>query len=146
MPPTSDNNTREARWDDTSVSRIRFRYNAAIAVAGVIALIGGVPLLGSSLYFAPVLLVPIVVAVWGWRAGTDVDERGIVVRALLAQRGIPWGQVDALVPDQRRVQAQLANGRFITLPAVSRADLPRLVEASGGKLAQSTEAHNETAQ
>ena len=115
--------------------QLRFRYSAALAVAGVIATIGAVPLLGASLFYAPVLLVPLAVAVWAWRAGTDVDERGLVVRALLAKRGIPWTQVDALVPEQRRVHARLANGNVVTLPGVTRDDLPKLVAASGGAIA-----------
>ena len=117
------------------MSQLRFRYSAALAVAGVIATIGAVPLLGASLFYAPVLLVPLAVAIWAWRAGTDVDERGLVVRALLAKRGIPWTQVDALVPEQRRVHARLANGNVVTLPGVTRDDLPKLVEASGGAIA-----------
>ena len=116
------------------MSQLRFRHNAAVSVAAVITFIGGVPLLGASLYFAPILLVPLAVAIWGWRSGTDVDERGLVVRALLAKRGIPWTQIDALVPDQRKVQAQLANGHYVTLPAVTRSDIPKLVAASGKEI------------
>jgi hypothetical protein len=123
--------TLQNTWDDVLVSKLRFRHNSALAVAGVIALIGALPMLGASLYFAPILLIPLSVIVWGWRSGTDADERGLVVRALLAKRGIPWTQVDALVPDERKVQAQLANGHYVTLPAVGRKDLPRLIEASG---------------
>jgi hypothetical protein len=74
------------------------------------------------------------VSVWGWRSGTDADERGLVVRALLGRRGIPWTQIDALVPDRRSVQAQLANGRHVTLPAVGAKDIPKLVAASGKEL------------
>jgi hypothetical protein len=122
------------------VKQIRFRHNAATAVAGLITLISAVPLLDASLWFLPVLLIPLAVVVWGWRSGTDVDDRGLVVRALLAKRGIPWPQVDALIPVQRQVQAHLANGHVVTLPAVSRADLPRLIEASGKKLQQPDEA------
>jgi hypothetical protein len=124
----------QTTWDDVQVSKLRFRHSSALAVAGVIALIGAVPMLGASLYFAPVLLIPLAVIVWGWRAGTDADERGLVVRALLAKRGIPWTQIDALVPDQGKVQAQLANGHLITLPAVGKNDLTKLIEASGKKL------------
>lgn len=113
---------------------IRFRYNAALAIAGVLAMIGTLPLLGASPLFAPLLLLPLAVAAWGWRAGTDVDDRGLVLRALLGSRRIPWTQVDALLPEQRRVQARLANGRVVTLPAVTPADLPRLVAASGHEI------------
>jgi len=113
------------------VRPIRFRYNAALAVAGLIATIGGLALLGASLWFAPVLLIPLSVTVWAWRAGTDVDDRGLVVRALLGKRGIPWTQVDALVPEQRGVHARLANGSTVPLPGIKPEDLPRLVEFTG---------------
>ena len=122
-----------------SQPQIRFRYNAALSIAGVVATIGAVPLLGASPLFAPVLLLPLSVAVWGWRAGTDVDEQGVVVRALLAKRRIQWTQIDALVPERRRVQARLANGRVINLPAVSPPDLDRLVAASGREISSATE-------
>ena len=117
------------------MSQLRFRYNGALAIAGLIATIGGLPLLRASLFYAPILLIPLAITIWAWRAGTDVDERGLVVRALLAKRGIPWAQVDALVPEQRRVHARLANGNVVTLPAVTRDDLPKLVAASGGAMA-----------
>ena len=112
--------------DDTSVRPIRFRYNSALAVAGVIAVIGGLPLLKASLWFAPILLIPLAVAVFGWRAGTDVDDRGLVVRALLGYRRILLAQVYALVPRRRGVQAGLANGHSIILRGVTRYDLPKI--------------------
>lgn len=112
-------------------TQTRFRYNAALAIAGAIALIGAIPLLAESPLFAPILLVPLAVAVWGWRAGTDVDANGIAVRALLGTRRWRWEQVDALVPQGRRVLARLVDGGFVTLSGVAPRDLPRLVEASG---------------
>jgi hypothetical protein len=114
----------------TLARTMKFRYSAALAVGGVIALIGALPLLTASAYFAPVLLVPAAVAIWAWRAGTDVSPSGVAVRALFGTRRIPWSEVDALVPDGRHVQARLTNGRYVTLPAVSAADLPALVDRS----------------
>jgi hypothetical protein len=55
---------------------------------------------------------------------------------LISSRRIPWTDVAFLGPRRRRVYAQLTDGRAIKLAAVGRADLPRLVAASGQKIAE----------
>jgi hypothetical protein len=111
---------------------VRFRYHAALAVAGVVTLIAGIPLAASGWYLAPILLVPLAVAVWAWRAGTDADRDGLVVRALLGSRRIAWSEVAELTTDARgRALARLDDGRGVPLTAVTAADLPRLAASSG---------------
>jgi hypothetical protein len=106
---------------------VRFRHHAALAVAGVVTLIAGIPLATTAWYLAPILLVPLAVAVWAWRSGTDADQSGLTVRALLGSRRIPWSQVAELATDARgRALVRLADGRGVPLTAVSAADLPRL--------------------
>lgn len=119
-------------------ARSRFRYSAALAVAAIIAVIGAVPLVAAAPAALPVLLVPLVAMAWAWRAGTDVDHDGLVIRALLGSRRIAWSQVIALVPRGRRVHARLGDGAAVPLPAVGPSDLPRLVAASGGQIEPST--------
>ncbi|MGC9666254.1 PH domain-containing protein [Planosporangium sp. 12N6] len=102
----------------------KFRYNAAITVAAVVAFFGAVPLATSRLYLLPIALVPILVGVWGWRAGTDVTSAGLRIRALFGSRFIPWSHVTALVPAGRRgAYAVLTTGRQVRLPAVGADDL-----------------------
>ncbi|MET8230435.1 PH domain-containing protein [Micromonospora sp. NPDC005298] len=114
---------------------VRFRHNQAILVAAVIAFIGALPLANARGYLLPVLLVPLGVAVWAWRAGTDADARGLRLRALLGQRRIDWEQVVELTSDTRgRAVARLDDGQQVTLPAVRGVDLPHLVSASGQAL------------
>ncbi|MFI7022630.1 PH domain-containing protein [Micromonospora sp. NPDC049900] len=116
-----------ARSDTT-----RFRHNQAILVAAIVATIGALPLAGARSYLLPVLLVPLAVAVWAWRAGTDADLAGLRLRALAGQRRIPWDQVAELGADpQGRAVARLDDGEQLLLPAVRREDLPRLVAAAG---------------
>ncbi|MER5453986.1 MULTISPECIES: PH domain-containing protein [unclassified Micromonospora] len=116
-----------ARSDTT-----RFRHNQAILVAAIVATIGALPLAGARAYLLPVLLVPLAVAVWAWRAGTDADLGGLRLRALAGQRRIPWDQVAELGADPRgRAVARLDDGEQLLLPAVRREDLPRLVAAAG---------------
>lgn len=111
---------------------VRFRYNAAISIAGLVAFLGAVPFAASRWFFAPILLVPLVVAVWGWRAGTDASRDGLLVRALAGTRHVAWSQVTELAADDRgRAYARLHGGSSVRLTAVGAADLPRLVAASG---------------
>lgn len=122
----------------------------AVPIAGVIAFVGAVPL--ASAFFGgadgtpayayamlAILLVPLGVIVWGWRSGTDADAEGLHLRALAGSRRVPWSTVRALVPRGRRVVAVLDDGRGLTLPAVTRSDLPRLVAASGSPLDEAPE-------
>jgi hypothetical protein len=116
------------------VSIVKFRHNIGISIAGLVAFFGAVPVATFRWYLTPILLVPLAVLVWGWRAGTDSDTGGVSVRALLGTRRLPWSRIAGLVPDGRRVVAMLHGGASVQLPAVSPADLPRLVAASGQEL------------
>jgi Bacterial PH domain len=116
------------------VSSVKFRHNIGIAIAGLVAFFGAVPVAAQRWYLAPILLVPLAVMVWGWRAGTDADAGGVTVRALLGSRALPWSRITGLVPDGRRVVATLDGGGSVRLPAVTPADLPKLVSATGQEL------------
>jgi hypothetical protein len=117
------------------VRTLKFRHNSAIAIAGFVAFLGSIPIATIHPYLLPIMVVPALVAIWGWRSGTDADAAGLRPRALLAGPAIPWSRVTHLVPDDKgRVHAALTEGRTLRLPAVTTADLPRLVAASGHEL------------
>jgi len=110
---------------------VKFRYNAAGAVAALIVALGALPIAAYHVLLAPVALIPLVVAAWLWRAGTDADAGGLRVRALLGSRFIPWSWVDRFAVGQRgKVYAHSVNGTTVPLPAVRAGDLKRLVQAS----------------
>ncbi len=117
------------------MSKIRFRHSSAVTVAAIIVMISGVSLATWAPYLLPLLVIPLAVAVWNWRAGTDADADGLTVRAALASRRLPWAQVSGLVADEQgRVSAQLTSGNSVRLTAVTVRDLPRLAAASGADL------------
>jgi hypothetical protein len=90
-----------------------------------------VPLATSHAYLLPIALVPILIGVWSWRAGTDVGPAGLRVRALFGSRLVPWSHVAALVPaNRRRVYAVLTTGRQVRLPAVGAAELATFPDAA----------------
>ncbi|WP_204036682.1 PH domain-containing protein [Micromonospora qiuiae] len=111
---------------------LRFRHHQATLVAAIVATIGALPLASARTYLLPILLVPLAVAVWAWRAGTDADTAGLRLRALVGERRVGWEQVAELGADPRgRAVVQLTDGELVVLPAVRRQDLPRLVAAAG---------------
>ncbi|BCJ42561.1 hypothetical protein GCM10010168_06970 [Actinoplanes ianthinogenes] len=111
---------------------VRVRKSGTALVAAVIAFVGAVPLAGVSWTFAPVLLIPIVVFAWAWRAGTDVYPDRLRVRALFGGNVVPWSRIVELAPDQRgRVSALLDNGNVIRLTAVTRENLSLVLAAAG---------------
>jgi hypothetical protein len=116
----------------------KFRYNAALPIAGVVALCGAVPLAASGWYLAPVLLLPLAVMVWGWRAGVDVHEELVTVRWGIGGRRLPATEIEGFTVTSRRVSAVLTGGRTVWLPAVSGIRVPLLAEAVGLRLADAT--------
>jgi hypothetical protein len=126
------------------VKPVRFRRSAAISIAGLVAILGAVPLatsgfgMDSTPWWAYplllVLLVPVFVAIWGWRAGTDADAAGLRIRGAFRSRRIAWTDIAGFETAGRGVVASLAGGEQVALPAVGRADLPRLIAASGTEL------------
>lgn len=114
-----------------SSQRIRFRHHGALIVAALIAAIGAIPLASAAWYYLPALLVPLLIAAWAARAGTDADADGLRLRAMLGQRRVPWSAVAELAGDPRgRAVARLVDGRVLPLPAVRTGDLHRLVAAA----------------
>ncbi|MFU8871083.1 PH domain-containing protein [Micromonospora sp. SL4-19] len=117
---------------------VRFRHNQAILVAAIVALLGALPLATANWWLLWVLLIPLAVIVWAWRAGTDADSRELRLRALTGQRRIPWDRVAELTGDARgRGVVRLDDGELLVLPAVRTDDLPRLVSATGQELSDS---------
>lgn len=132
-------------WDTYRVTR--FRYHSAIVIIAVLAAIASAPFLyegttalgelpgGSSIPRSLLILVPLVplgIALWALRAGTDANTYGIRVRALFGRKVVPWTEVSALVPDPSGgAHATLSNGATLHLTAVKAGDLPRLAAASG---------------
>lgn len=126
------------KWNHRGVSRadtLRFRHSQAILAAAIVAFIGALPMVNAGWYLAPVLLIPLAVLVWAWRAGTDADPREVRVRALVGQRRLPWTRIAELGVDPRgRAVARLDDGTRVPLPAVRGRDLPHLVAVTGQTL------------
>lgn len=114
---------------------LRVRKSGAVLVAALIALVGAVPLAGAAWELTPILLIPLAVLIWAWRAGTDVYSDELRVRALFGGSRVPWSRITELAPDERgQVCALLDNGNVIRLTGVDRDNLPLVLAASGHPL------------
>ncbi|ROP32401.1 PH (Pleckstrin Homology) domain-containing protein [Couchioplanes caeruleus] len=111
---------------------LRVRKSGAVFFAAVIAFVGTVSLLSAGWQLAPVLLIPLAVAVWAWRAGTDVDAEELRVRALIGSTKVSWSRVAELAPDRRgRVTALLTDGMTVPLTGVTTNNLAAVLKAGG---------------
>jgi len=114
---------------------LRVRKSGALLVAALIAFVGTVPLAGVRWSLAPILLIPLAILVWAWRAGTDVDADSLRVRALFGKTVIPWSRVAELAPDPGgQVAALLIDGTVVPLTGVTTGNLPAVLEAGGQEL------------
>lgn len=114
---------------------LRVRKSGALIVAALIAFVGTAPFAGASWQLAPIMLIPLAILVWTWRAGTDVFTDGLRVRALVGSTEVPWSRVAELAPDARgQVSALLADGKVLKLTGVTRRNLPAVLAASGQEL------------
>jgi Bacterial PH domain len=114
---------------------LRVRRSGALVIAALIALVGTVPLAGARGTLAPILVIPLLVLIWAWRAGTDVYPDALRVRALFGSTVVPWSRVTELAPDRNgRVSALLDNGNVIRLTGVTTANLPAVIAAGGQKM------------
>ena len=129
--------------DDGAVSRkplLRVRKSGALLVAALIALVGTVPVAGVRWSLAPILLIPLAVLVWAWRAGTDVFADSVRVRALLGSTTVPWARVAQLVPNERgQVAAVLLDQTIVPLTGVTVGNLPAVLKAGGQEVSNPTE-------
>lgn len=113
----------------------KFRYNAALAIAGFVALCGAVPVAAARWYLLFVLLLPLAVVVWGLRAGVDVRDGELRVRWGIGGRRIDAPAIAGFTITHRAVRAVLSNGRTVWLPSVPGTRVPVLAEAVGLHLA-----------
>lgn len=117
-----------------AVTRLRMPRSALVAVAVLVVCL--IPMAAVVPWLAVLYVVPLVVGVFVWRSGVDLDDDGVLAQAAFGSTFVPWEQVAGL-QIRRRGELWLArrNGTAVRLPVLrSPQDLPRLHAASGGRL------------
>jgi hypothetical protein len=94
-----------------------------------------VPFAAAAPWAAPVLLLPLLAAVWVLRVGVDVDVDGITTRSLLRPRRVAWDDLAGIrVGRNARLRLVTTGGSEVRLPVLRARDLPRLAALSGGRI------------
>ncbi|WP_241038432.1 PH domain-containing protein [Blastococcus litoris] len=115
-------------------ARLRMNRTALLPV-GLLA-VCAVPLaFGAPPWTLPVLLVPVVAALWVLRVGVDIGDDAVTVRSLAAERRVPWTEIAGLrVAPRGDLWLVTTHGTEVHLPVMRARDLPLLASASGGRI------------
>jgi hypothetical protein len=114
---------------------VRFRLSGGAMVAVVLLLLCVAPAAFASPWGLPLLLLPLAAAVWVRRVGVDVDADGVTARGAVGRRRVPWGELAGIrVGERGDLWLVTTGGTEVRLPVVRARDLPRLAEASAGRI------------
>jgi len=113
------------------VPTVSLRPERTLLAVVLVMLVGALPLAFSSSWLLPVLVVPVGVLVWVLRARVEADVSRLVVCNGLGERSVAWDEVRGFeVPRRGPVRLLRDGARPLRLTAVTRRDLPRLMEVS----------------
>ncbi|MFZ2509659.1 MAG: PH domain-containing protein [Gordonia sp. (in: high G+C Gram-positive bacteria)] len=113
----------------------------------VVTLVIAVMLLGVSLWFGWVLLLPFAQIWWIRRIKTVIDDDGLTAVHTVGQTRVEWSELAGLqFPKWSAVRAVRLDGDRVALPAVSFDDLPVLSLYSGGRVPDPFAAEREARQ
>jgi PH (Pleckstrin Homology) domain-containing protein len=115
-----------------SLARMRLSRVALVPVAFLAVCV--LPFAAASPWAAPVLLLPLLAAVWVLRVGVDVDDDAITTRGLLGRRRVAWDDLAGIrVVRNAKLRLVTTGGGEVRLPVLRARDLPRLAGWSGGR-------------
>jgi Bacterial PH domain len=112
---------------------IRISPMAHFAVGFLV--LGILSLVLASLWFAPLLIIPAVLSACIVRLRTVAMPETVTARGLTRSETVRWEDIEGLAFTKSNwAKAQLKDGGELTLPAVTFSTLPRLTEASAGRV------------
>lgn len=104
-------------------------FAVGFLVLGLLSLVAAWP------WFALLLVIPAILSALVVRSRTVARVDTVTARSLLHTETVPWDAIDGLAFNKASwARAQLNDGRELTLPAVTFSTLPRLTEASAGRV------------
>lgn len=114
----------------------RFRPQKTHFIAVVFLLFLAVLAMGFTLWFTPLLLVPLIYSAWILRVRTTVSDRGITAVYLVSRRrSLPWDRFRGLQFDkQGRGYAVSTDDERFALPSITFNSLPALSDATNGRI------------
>lgn len=121
----------------TTLPTTRFRPQKTHFIAVAFLVFLAILAMGfEPLWFAPLLLVPLVYALWILRVRTTVSSRGITAVYLTGgRRSLPWNRFRGVLFDKRgKAFAVADDDAKFSLPAISFNSLPALSDATDGRI------------
>lgn len=119
---------------------VRPPMNRMALLPGVVAVVCALPLATASPWLLLVLLAPAAWISHVLRSGVEIDDDGLIVRALFGSVRIPWARITGvLIGKRHELSVATVGGGSIRLPNLRARDLPRLYEATGGRLGLSAD-------
>jgi len=116
-------------------TRVVIRISPMAHFAVGFLLLGILSLVMASPWFLPLLIIPAVLSALIVRLRTVARLDTVTARSLLHSETVRWEDIDGLAFNKGSwARAQLTDGRELTLPAVTFSTLPRLTEASAGRV------------
>jgi hypothetical protein len=113
------------------VNVVSLRPDRTLLVVVAVMAIGALPLALSAAWFAPALLVPVVVGVWVVRARVVADDRELEICNGLRVNRVAWADVTGIrVPERGPVELLREGVKPLPLTAVTRRQLPSLLAVS----------------
>ncbi len=114
---------------------VRLQMSRIGLVPAGVAVVCALPLATASPWLLFVLLLPAGWICYVLRSGVDVDDQGLIVRALFGSARIPWQHITGvLVGKRQELSVATEGGGAVRLPNLRVGDLPRLYEATDGRL------------
>lgn len=114
---------------------VRLQMNRIALVPAVVAVVCALPLATASPWLLFVLFLPAAWITYVLRSGVDADEDGLIVRALFGSIRIPWSRIaGVLIVRRQELSIATVEGSRVRLPGLRVRDLPKLYEATGGRL------------
>ncbi|SER80355.1 PH domain-containing protein [Corynebacterium cystitidis] len=121
----------EQRPDSTYFRPERTHVIATLLMTGI-ALIG---ISWAPLALGWLLIFPILFLVWVFKAHTHIDDRGVTINYLWRKNvTLPWEEFDGIAFKGSKALARDKQGREYSMPGVTFNSLPRLEEASDGRI------------
>lgn len=122
--------------DAVHAESVQFKPERTNLLAAVLMSAIALLVIGSApQYLFWVLIVPILFVVWVRRAQTTVGEQGVDIRyAFRGSRFIPWEDMAGIAFKGSRALLTTKDGKSHPLPAVTFNSLPKLAEASRGRI------------
>lgn len=118
-----------------SSTAVRLQMNRIALVPPVVAVVCALPLATASPWLLFVLLLPAAWIAYVMRSGLDIDDQGLTVRALFGSAQIPWTRITGvLIGKGQSISVATVEGTTVRLPNLRVRDLPRLYEATEGRL------------